>query len=70
MRHAPSRLKAPCVGLQYGLPVGLLARRTNLPPALPTKPSYVGEPGYIPLREIEGWTCVMIEISYRVPALI
>ena len=25
MRHAPQRLKAPCVGLRDGLPVGLLA---------------------------------------------
>ena len=29
--------QAPCVGLQYGLPVGLLARWTNLPLDLPTK---------------------------------
>ena len=33
----------------------------------PLKPSYAGVPGHIPLREIDGWTCIMIEISYRLP---
>ena len=52
MGHAPERPKVPCVELQYGLPVDLLARWINLPPDLPTKPSYAGEPGHIPLKEI------------------
>ena len=29
----------------------------------PLKPSYAGEPGHIPLREIDGCTCIMIEIG-------
>ena len=33
----------------------------------PPKPSYDGEPGHIPLREIYGWTCIMIEISDHLP---
>ena len=33
----PSASWALCVGLQYGLPVDLLARWTKLPPDLPTK---------------------------------
>ena len=33
----------------------------------PLKPSYAGVPGYIPLRETDGWTCLTIETSYRLP---
>ena len=29
----------------------------------PLKPSYAGEPGHIPSREVDGWACIMIEIS-------
>ena len=29
----------------------------------PLKPSSAGEPGHIPLREVDGCTCIMIEIS-------
>ena len=42
----------------------LLARWTL---TYPLKPSYAGVPGHIPLREIDGWTCITTEISYRLP---
>ncbi len=28
----------------------------------PLKPSYAGEPSHIPLREIDGWTCFIVEL--------
>ena len=31
--------------------------------AAPPKPSCAREPGHIPLREVDGWTCIMIEIG-------
>ena len=43
-------------------PVGQICRLTY-----PLKPSYAGVSGHIPLREIDGWTCIMIETSYRLP---
>ena len=39
-------------------PVGQICRLTY-----PLKPSYAGEPGHIPSREVGGWTCLMIEIG-------
>ena len=33
----------------------------------PLKPSYAGVPNHIPLREIDGWTCITIKISYCLP---
>ena len=36
-------------------PVGQLRR--------PLKSSYAGEPGHTPLREVDDWTCIMIEIG-------
>ena len=31
--------------------------------ASPSKPPYAGEPGHIPLREVDGWTIFKIEFG-------
>ena len=40
------------------LPVGQTCHLTY-----PLKPSYASEPGHIPLREVDRWTSIMIEIG-------
>ena len=54
---------APCVGLRHGLLVGLFTCRTSCHANLPTKPPFASEPGYIPLNEVDGWTCFKVEIG-------
>ena len=41
--------RAPCIGLQHGLPMGLFARWTICRLTYPLKPPYAGDPGHIPV---------------------
>jgi hypothetical protein len=67
---------ALCVGLQYGLPVGLFAVWTICRLTYPLKPSLPVSPGHIPFGAIGGRTCVKdrnppttFHETLRVPAL-
>jgi len=55
--------RAPCVGLQYGLPLGSFARWTICRLTYPLKPFPAGCLGYIPLIEIHGWVWVCVEVD-------
>jgi len=55
--------RAPCVGLQYGLPLGSSARWTICRLTYPLKPSPAGCLGYIPLRKVDCRVWVSIEID-------
>jgi len=55
--------RAPCVGLQYGLPLGSFARWTICRLAYPLKPFPAGCLGYIPLSEVHGWVWVCVKID-------
>jgi hypothetical protein len=60
MRHVLKRPWAPCVGLQYGWPVGHFSRWTFYRLTYPPTPV---QPGHIPLGEIDGRASFGIEIA-------
>jgi len=61
--------RAPCVGLQYGSPLGTTARWTICRLTYPLKPSPAGWLGYIPLRKVDCqvWVCIEIDKTSIAP---
>jgi len=57
--------RAPCVGRQYGLPLGSHARWTICRLTYPLKPFPAGWLGYTPLRKVDDrvWVCVEVNNS-------
>jgi len=62
-RKGNASCRAPCVGPQYGLPLGLLVRWTFCRLTYPLKPFHTGGPGYIPLGAIYSRAWVGAEID-------
>ena len=61
--------RAPCVGLQYGLPMGTTARWTICRLTYPLKPFPAGWLGYIPLRKVNCrvWACFKVDKTSVAP---
>ena len=61
--------RVPCVGLQYGLPLGSFTRWTICRLTYPLKPFPAGCLGYIPLRTVYDrvWVCIKIEKTFIFP---
>jgi len=61
--------RAPCVGLQHGLPLGSSARWTICRLTYPLKPFPAGWLGYIPLRKVDCrvWVCIEVDKTSVAP---